>query len=184
MNITWTGKQEFLDPSQQKSLDSKLAKVSKLLDGTGKGDKRAHMILNQHKNQYRAELTLNYLDHQLAGEHVDGDQFTAMNLAIEKLEKQILKVRDKRRDVKKAPREDWEKSAAVVADADIKVEPAMNGRPQLFRVAPGETKPMSAEEAVAEIEPNDPYLVYLDAGTNRPAVILRREDGNFDLVEC
>ena len=33
MNITWTGKQEFLHPEQQKNLDSKFAKISKLLDG-------------------------------------------------------------------------------------------------------------------------------------------------------
>ena len=191
MNITWTGKQEFLDPKQQKNLDSKLAKVSKLLDGNGKSDKRAHVILHHHKNQHRAEVTLNYLDHQLASEHLDGDQFTAINMAIEKLEKQILKVRDKRRDTKKGPREGWDKGAA--ANAISAAEPAANGisaeqsgtgRQMIFRVAPGETKPMTAEEAVVEMEAEDPYFVYLDSATNRPAVILRRADGHFDLVEC
>ena len=57
--------------------------------GEVKRDKQAHMILAQHKNQYRAEITLNFLDHQLVGEHADSDQFTAINMAIEKLEKQI-----------------------------------------------------------------------------------------------
>ena len=191
MNITWTGKQEFLDPTQQKTLDSKIAKVSKLLDGGRKSDKNAHMILHQHKNQHRAEVTLNFLDHQLASEHIDGDQFTAINVAIEKLEKQILKVRDKRRGIKTGPREGWEKGAAtdVLTDVDTsrsKVSEAqhVNGRPQVFRVVPGETKPMTAEEALVEIEPNESYLVYVNSTTHRPAVILRRQDGNFDLVEC
>lgn len=191
MNITWTGKQEFLDPTQQKSLDAKIAKVSKLLDGAGKGDKRAHMILGQHKNQYHAELTLNYLDHQLAVKHTDGDQYTAMNLAIDKLEKQILKVRDKRRDTKKGPREGWDKGAAANAIIASEAEPPTapgaangNGSPRIYRLAAGETKPMSAEEAVVEIDPKDPYFVYVNAGTNRMAVILRRPDGHFDLVEC
>jgi putative sigma-54 modulation protein len=191
MNITWTGKQEFLDPTQQKNLDSKIAKVSKLLDGTGKADKNAHVILDQHKNQYRAEVTLNYLDHQLASEHVDGDQFTAINVAIEKLEKQILKVRDKRRDTKTGPREGWDKGAAAnamsVAASGLNgpaIAQPSNGRPQVFRVVPGETKPMTAEEALVEIDPDELYLVYLNSATNRPAVILRRVDGNFDLVEC
>jgi putative sigma-54 modulation protein len=192
MNITWTGKQEFLDRTQQKSLDAKLAKVSKLLDGSRKGEeRRAHVILDQHKNQYRAEVTLNYLDHQLASEHIDADQFTAMNVAIEKLEKQILKVRDKRRDTKKGPRESWDKGAAantIIAAKPgpngLPAAPAGNGRPQIYRVAPSETKPMSAEEALVEIEPGDSYIVFVDAATHRPAVILRRPDGNFDLVEC
>lgn len=191
MNITWTGKQEFLEPTQQKTLDSKLAKVSKLLDGGGKSDKNAHMILHQHKNQHRAEVTLNYLDHQLASEHIDGDQFTAINVAIEKLEKQILKVRDKRRDTKTGPREGWDKGAAANAISGVALDrielpktPATNGRPQVFRVVPGETKPMTAEEALVEIEANESYLVYVNSTTHRPAVILRRQDGNFDLVEC
>jgi putative sigma-54 modulation protein len=191
MNIAWTGKQEFIHPIQQKSIDAKIAHLSKLLDADGKEDKKAHGILNQHKNQHRADVTLHFLDHHLVGEHIDPDQFTAINMALEKLEKQIVKVRDKRRDIKKGPREGWDKGAA--ANSIIAAQPGAdgipaasvsNGKPQLFRLTPGETKPMTSEEAIAEIEPNESYLVYLDSATNRPAVILRRPDGNFDLVEC
>jgi len=192
MNISWTGKQEFLHPEQQKNLDSKIAKISKLLDGGGKGDKKAHIILAQNKNQFRAEITLNYLDHQVVGEHADPDQFTAINVAIEKFEKQLIKVRDKRRDIKKGPRETWDKGAAANAmiaanpgpEGLPAAAPTSNGRPQIYRLSPGETKPMTAEEAVVEIEAGDPYLVYLNAESNRPAILLRRNDGNFDLVEC
>lgn len=191
MNIAWTGKQEFFHPTQQKSIDAKIAHLSKLLDAAGKGEKKAHGILNQHKNQHRAEVTLHFLDHHLVGEHVDSDQFTAINLALDKLEKQIMKVRDKRRDTKKGPREGWDKG--VAANTVIAAEPgpqgipaalAVNGRPQIFRVAPGDTKPMNSEEALAEMDANEPYFVYLNSSTHRPAVILRRSDGNFDLVEC
>lgn len=192
MNISWTGKQEFLHPEQQKNLDSKIAKISKLLDGGGKGEKKAHIILAQNKNQFRAEITLNYLDHQVVGEHADPDQFTAINVAIEKFEKQLIKVRDKRRDIKKGPRQGWDKGAAAntIIAANPGPEglraaaPVNNGRPQIYRLVPGETKPMTAEEAAVEIDAGDPYLVYLNAGSNRPAIILRRSDGNFDLVEC
>jgi putative sigma-54 modulation protein len=187
MNITYTGKQEHLHPNQQVNIDSKFDKIAKLLDGSGKGDKQAHVILAHHKNQHRAEVTLNYLDHTLVGEHTDPDQFTAMNLALDKLEKQLLKVRDKRRDIKKGPREGWDKGAA--ANSVIAVEPtnpaglpAANGKPKVFRVAPADSKPMTLDEALLVIE--DDYLVYLDSGNNRLSVLLRRDDGNFDLVEC
>ena len=125
MNIAWTGKQDFIHPTQQKSIDSKIAHLSKLLDAEGKGEKQAHGILNQHKNQHRAEVTLNFLDHHLVGEHIDPDQFTAINMALEKLEKQIVKVRDKRRDIKKGPREGWDKGAA--ANTIIAAEPGPAG---------------------------------------------------------
>jgi putative sigma-54 modulation protein len=191
MTINWTGKQEFVHPTQQKNLESKIAKISKLLETSGKGEKQAHIILNHHKNQHRAEITLNYLDHQVVGEHTDPDQYTAINVAIEKFEKQLMKVRDKRRDIKVGPREGWDKGAAantiIATDPGSEGLPASSngdGRPQLFRVMPGETKPMSAEEAMMEIDAEDSYLVFLSSDTNRHAVLLRRSDGNFDLVEC
>ena len=68
---------------------------------------------------------MNFLDHQVVGEHADPDQFTAINMAIEKFEKQMMKVRDKRRDTKKGPREGWDKGAA--ANAVIAAEPGPAG---------------------------------------------------------
>lgn len=188
MHITYTGKQENLHPAQEASLEAKIAKISKLLEGNGKGDKKAHFILEHNKNQHRAEITLNYLDHALVGEHVDPDQFTAINSALDKLEKQLLRVRDKRRDVKKGPREGWDKgasansiNAATPSDPDA-LEPS-EGKPKVYRVAPAEGKPMTLNEALLMIDGDD-YLVYRDAANDRLSVLLRRDDGNFDLVEC
>jgi putative sigma-54 modulation protein len=191
MNVTWTGKQEYLHPQQKEQLDAKLAKLSKFLDVDRKGDKIARVVLTADKNAHRAEITLNYLDHTLVGEHVDADQFTALNLAIERLEQQLLKVRDRRRDIKKGPREGWDKGAA--ANTIIEAEPRnpegvpaavpSNGRPRVFPVVPAENKPLTVEEALLMID-DDPYLVYHNAGKDRLAVLIRRDDGNFDLIEC
>jgi putative sigma-54 modulation protein len=187
MNITYTGKQEHLHPNQKANIDSKWGKIAKLLEIDRKGEKQAHVILAHHKNQHRAEITLNYLDHALVGEHTDPDQFTAINAALEKLEKQILKVRERRRDVKKGPREAWDKGAAansIIAAEPTNPEglPAANGKPKVYRVEPVDGKPMTLEEAMMVI--NDDYLVYRETRTNRISVLLRRADGNFDLVEC
>jgi hypothetical protein len=34
------------------------------------------------------------------------------------------------------------------------------------------------------IDDKEPYFVYRNAQTDRLAVLMRRPDGNFDLVEC
>jgi len=191
VNITYTGKQEFLHPKQKEQLDAKIAKLAKLLEIDGKGDKQARIALTHDKNLQRAEITLNYLDHTLVGEHVDPDQFTALNMAFERLERQIMRVRDKRRDIKKGPREGWDKGAS--ANTMIEAEPrnpdglqaaqTSNGKPKIFRVGPEDNKPMTAEEASMVIG-DDPYVVYHNAGTGRLAALIRRGDGNFDVVEC
>jgi putative sigma-54 modulation protein len=191
MNVAWTGKQEYLHPKQKEQLDSKIGKLSKLLEVDGKAEKQARIVLTHDKNMHRAEVTLNYLDHTLVGEHVDADQFTAMNLALEKLERQMLKVRERRRDIKKGPREGWDKgaSANTINEAEprnpdaLPAAPANNGRPRIFRVQPADGKPLTAEEAILMID-DDPYLVYRDASSGAISVLLRRDDGNFDLVDC
>ena len=44
-------------------------------------------------------------------------------------------------------------------------------------------KPMTLEEALLEMGEDRNYLVYRDAETDRVAVLVRRRDGDFDLVE-
>lgn len=190
MNITYTGKQEVLHPAHEAQLKVKLEKLGKLLEGNGKGDKQVHVILEHEKNHHKAEITLNYLDHTLVGQHLDPEQHTAINGALDKLEKQLVRVRDKRRDVKKGPREGWDKSAsantvtAAEPSSPDGVQAATNDKPRVFRVEPSESKPMTSEEALLEIGSADDYFVYRNAHNDRLAVLLRRPDGNFDLVEC
>jgi len=194
VNISWTGKQDYLHPKQKEQLDTKFGKIGKLLDVDGKGEKKARVALTQDKTMHRVEVTLNYLDHTLVGEHLDPDQFTALTAAVEKLERQMLKVREKRRDVRKGPREDWDKSSAAntVTEAEprsperLPAAPAAvpNGKPKVFRVAPDDGKPLTFEEAMLVIDDKEPYFVYRNAETDRLAVLMRRPDGNFDLVEC
>ncbi len=43
---------------------------------------------------------------------------------------------------------------------------------------------MTLEEALLELDTGREYVVYRDAETDRVAVLLRRPDGHFDLVEA
>lgn len=190
MNISYTGKQEYLHPKQKAQLDTKLAKIAHLLEVDGKGDKNTRVALTQLKNEHRAEVTLHYLDHTLVGEHSDSDQFTALNQAFEKLERQMVRIREKRRDVKKGPREGWDKgaSANTMLEAEprhpegLPAAPVGNGKPKIFRVTPEDGKPLTEQEAMLVIG-DEPYMVYHN-GSGRLGVLIRRTDGNFDLVEC
>jgi putative sigma-54 modulation protein len=185
MTVSYTGKLE-LDRGQQDKLEAKYAKIAKLLDASNKGDRQAHIILNHNRGVHQAEITVNYMDHSLVGAGMDGEQYNALLIAVERLEKQILKVRDKRRDPKFGPKEVRDKTEVEGTRGPSEFLPASqeaNGRRQVFRVAPGEQKPMTVEEAMLVID-DDTYLVYVDAGTERLSVLLRRPDGNFDLVQC
>ena len=64
--ITDVGEESDIHPKQKEQLDAKIAKLAKLLEIDGKGDKQARIALTHDKNVQRAEITLNYLDHDPA----------------------------------------------------------------------------------------------------------------------
>lgn len=180
MKITYTGRQVELAPAQLKKIETQFAKVGKLLDG--REQKEAHVILSLERHLHQAEVTVNYHNHQLVGIGSSVDLFTAINAAIEKLEKQVIKVRAKWRDTKRVPRKE---EAAAEPEPEAAAEPEPEIERRIFRVNHHERrKPMTLDEAILEMEQGAAYLVYRDAETDRVAILLRRRDGNFDLVEA
>ena len=177
MKITYTGRQVELAPAQLKKVEDRFTKISKLLDG--RREFEAHVILSLERHLHHAEATINYYGHQLAGLGSSSDLFTAVHAAVEKLEKQCVKARTKWRDSKRTPRKAVPEVEAEPAPA---TEPETDGR--VFRVNHHrKRKPMTLDEAILEMDKSRDYLVYRDAETDKVNVLVRRRDGNFDLVE-
>ena len=204
MKITYTGKLEALTPAENRKIEQRFAKLSKLLDNK-RGEAEAHVIVAGQRHLQRAEITLQYRDHQLFCESAAADVFTALSGAAEKLEKQILKVRTKSRDTKRVAKQEVPEpveTAPAPARAPKKASaqhvparPAAARRapeprsepesgPQVHRVNHHERrKPMTVDEAMIEIDTYD-YVVYRDAVTKGVSVLIRRRDGDFDLIEA
>ena len=180
MRITYTGRQVELAPAQLQKIKTRMDKVGKLLDG--KEEREAHVVLSHERHLHRAEITVNYHSHSLVCLGENADLFTAIHAAIEKFEKQAIKVRAKWRDTKRTPKR-------TVAEADTAPgRPERSGETEakrIFRINHLERrKPMTLDEALLEMEKGQDYLAYRDAETDRLAVLVRRRDGNFDLVEA
>jgi putative sigma-54 modulation protein len=204
MKITYTGKKEKFYPAQTEKLSGKFDKLAKLLDG--RGERNAHVILDSNRNLHRAEITVNYQQHTIVSEARNADQFLAINSAVEKLEKQVLKLRQKRWDPKKGTKKEVKQAAIITGDEDTAPELGLgakrpekspkarvpnistsNGagrRARVFRVDhSADRKPMTLDEAMLECDRPGDYVVYRDADKNCLSVLLRRPDGNFDLIE-
>lgn len=105
MKITWTGRQVELSPAQTEKLTAQFDTVGKLLDNGG-GPADAHVVLSIERHIHSAEITVPYLHHELVGQASDADLFVAIHAAVEKLEKQALRVKAKWRDGKRVPRKE------------------------------------------------------------------------------
>ncbi len=105
MKVTWTGRQVDLTPAQSQKLTAEFEKVGKLLDN-GRGQAEAHVVLSHERFQNNVEITVPYHDHELVGQGSDPDLFIAIHAAVDKLEKQAIRVREKWRESKRVPRKE------------------------------------------------------------------------------
>jgi len=193
MNINYTGKYEALPPKQRAKLEDKLRKLFKMVER--KGEKEAHVILTQERFLHKVEITINAWDHALIGVGSNGDLVKAAHDAVDKLEKQLLKIQNKRRDTKRhkdkeAVAQVSEPAPAVSSKTSKRASAASlsganrRAAKKVYRVNHSDgNKPMTLEEAMLEMESSQDYLVYRDAQTDRVTVLMRRPDGHFDLIE-
>ncbi len=196
MKLIYSGKTKEFTSELEEKINGKLAKLGKLTEQ--RGEREVHMTHHMERHLHKIELTMNLYDHGLSGEGADGDLQASICHAIEKLEKQIVKVRDRWRDTHRDPKavrsskESWTETAP--ADVDV-AAPKSNGKapgngtvrkPQVFRVNYDEDrKPMTLEEAILEMkgDAETDYVVYRNSERNCLNVLVRRADGNFDLIE-
>jgi len=178
MKVTYRGMPHVLPPKIQQKLDGKFAKIAKLLDG--RGEREAHVMVTQERRMCCAEVTLQFHDHKLVGKGSDADLFTALSVALEKLDAQAVKQRAKWRATRRRTGE--------VPDAPMDGPAGQSvgeySAKRVFRVnGPGRRKPMTLDEAVLEMDKNRDYLVYRDTQREGLSVLVRRRDGHFDLIE-
>lgn len=178
MKVKYTGIQKELPPKLQEKLDAKFTKLSKVLEK--RGEKEAHVVVTTERHLHNAEITLPFYDHDLIGLGSDADLFTAMSIALDKLEAQAIKLSKKWREKTRRGEAEEAEMEEVPAPAN-----SPQGRARVFRVNHQEDrKPMTLEEALLEISSDGhAYLVYRDADKECLSVLVRRADGNYDLIE-
>ena len=196
MKVTYTGKTKDFTPQLEKKVEEKLAKLGKLIEQ--RGEKEAHVCHRQERHLHKVDIKTWFYDHALLGVGEDADLTTAVCDALEKLEKQIVKLRSRWRDTHRDPKStraskeslngtpaSSENRAATPPKTAKSTLNQQASKPKVFRVSYAEdTKPMTLEEAMLAMEDNLDYMVYRDCDHSGTCVLLRRRDGHFDLIEA
>jgi len=194
MKLIYSGKTRDFTPELEAKILTKLSKLSKVAEQ--RGEREVHFVHQMERHLHKVEFLMNFYDHPLVGEGHDEDLTIALTQAAEKLEKQLLKLRDRWRDTHRdakgvrSGKENWDGAQAPdTLPAAVSGEPAktaLNGtarKPKVFRVNYDEDrKPMTLAEALLEIDGTD-YVVFRNSDRNCLSVLIKRTDGNFDLVE-
>ena len=202
MKVSYKGIKSGLPAKLQEKLDTKFAKLSKLVDG--RGEKQAHVVVTSERYLHKAEITLHVHNHQLVGIGSDSDVFKAISAALDRIEKQAAKEGAKWRgtvrrsdSIKVVSAKDAELGASKpVALRKIVPRKAAAGNNGQTRRTPASSdarvfrpnqhergKPITLEEALLEMEDGRDYVAYRDADKQVVCMLIRRRDGHYDLIE-
>jgi putative sigma-54 modulation protein len=142
----------------------------------------AHVILEVLKKTQRAEISLLANGKALFGEQETNDLYSAIDLALDKVERQVKKLasRKKARGVHSG----HAGTASVRHQVLAPERSDSGGPPKVMRTRRVPAKPMSIEDAILEVERNkDEFIVFRNSTTEGLSVLYRRRDGNYGLIE-
>lgn len=195
MKLIVSGKTKDFTPELEEKFGAKLAKLSKFIER--RGEREAHVVHQVERHLHKIEVIVNFYDHSLIAQTADPDLDTALCQAVENLEKQVMKMRSRWRDNHRDPKgtrllkENGNTASAATTETVPAAKRNHNGsmaqtrpQPKIFLVDYTEDrKPMTLDEALLEMEQAVNYVVYQDSDRQCLSVLVRRPDGNYDLIQ-
>src|SRR5262245_19896852 len=180
MTIVFTGRKAHLTADLRALATGKLQKLQTLL-----GDiLDAHVILKREKRRQIVEMVVKARGRTLAAEAEGAEVDEAVGLCADRLLTQARRHADRRTSRRKG-RGAWktgrrtEPLAAVPVDGD-----GDGGGPGLVRMGRVTLVAMTVREALLRAGDQDqPVLVFRDLASERLAVLFRRQDGRYGLLE-
>ena len=181
MQVTYTERHAKISDAEKKKAAAKFAKIHRILSANR--DLEAHVIFSKNGNDVEAEVTLHALHHTLVVTDRNGDAFTALNHALTKLEKQAVKNKVKLIETRRPSRQRGDLSQAVAAVLP-KIAPEKPNGNRVVAARKMVSKPLTIEEARIVLDQKDrDQVTFRDMESGRICVLLRRRDGNLELIE-
>jgi len=166
LNLTFRH-MEATDSLRNYAID-KIKKLKKYLDTP----LSANVVLSVEKFRHIADVSINVDGTIIRGVEETGDMYSAIDLVVDKLEKQIKKHRSKIRQRRgeeqvKEDREDVESLEENLIEAEQMI-----------------AKPMDPDEALMQLKANGlEFIVFRNSTTQKINVLYRKSDNRFGLIE-
>lgn len=183
MEIVVKGRNIPVTEALEQYATEKVERLCKFFDDE-RSDSRAEVELMHERNRSIsepevAETTLFINGAVLKAREASGDMYASIDRMSDKLERQVRRFRGRQIDR-------WQgqlKNAPAAAQPFVAEEEEEIG-PRIVRTKQFQMKPMSAEEAVLQLELLDhDFYVFTSADTGDINVVYRRRDGDYGLIE-
>ena len=154
----------------------KLGRIEKYLGDSN--NVRATVMVNVKGHNQKVEVTIPLKTVILRAEETRDDLYAAIDVVVDKLERQIRKNKTKLQS--KKMKENFSKDFMLDSIEKIDEE----NEDKIVKRKKIEVKPMSEEEAILQMELLEhQFYIFRDAETNNVAVVYKRNEGNYGIIE-
>jgi putative sigma-54 modulation protein len=179
LRLIVTGRHVTVTDTAREQIERKLRPLERLLEDSAVS---AQCVIARERQMHVCELTVHARgDHMLHGVGRGSGLAVAVAGAVAKVEQQAHKLKDR-----------WKKrrrtgSTAAETARSVSAEPPASSDgagPRVIRARPSELKPMSLEDATLQLAGGgQAFVVFRQAKSDAVAILYRRPDGHFGLIE-
>jgi len=187
MDVTISTRRTELTPRLEDYVKEKVGRLDRFVDGLD----RAEVHLFEETNpriidkKETCEVTLEGHGHHLRAKVSAPDSFAAVDAAVAKLEKQARKLKtrllNRWQNTGDAALLEAANSVTFTDELQAEEEPPP---PRIVKSKKFHIAPMTPDDAVLELElVNHDFYFFHNTETERAAIVYRRDDGDYDLID-
>ena len=155
-------------------VQEKLDRFDRLLDNPAE----ANVVLSVEKFRHMAEINIIGDRLTINGKEETIDMYSAIDMVLDKLEKQIKKSKEKIRERRSGAKA---RNKSMLAEETNLPDEELERQIKIKNI---EYKPMHVEEAALQMDLlDDNFLVFTNARSDQVNVLYRRKDGHYGLIQ-
>ena len=177
MEILIRGEKIEVTKAIQEYAKEKLNRITKYIGNSE--DIKATVVASVKGHNQKVEVTIPLRNVILRAEETRDDLYAAIDVVVDKLERQIRKNKTKIQSKKMKEK----LSKDFMFDAIEKIEDEKEDN-KIVKRKMVEVKPMSEEEAILQMELLEhQFYIFKDSETDKVAVVYKRKEGNYGIIE-
>jgi ribosomal subunit interface protein len=178
MNYHIRGENIEVTPAIRQYAEKKISRLERYFNEAPNANVHVNLKVYQDKTS-KVEVTIPLPELVLRAEERNQDMYAAIDLIVDKLERQIRKHKTK---VNRKLREQGSTKELFSVNEEPNAEE--ESELPIVRTKQFSLKPMDSEEAVLQMNLlGHNFFIYTDAETNATNIVYRRKDGKYGLIE-
>jgi putative sigma-54 modulation protein len=177
MEIKIRGEKMKITDAMKDYVEEKLGKLDKYLEKSN--EVKANVIVKVKGHLVTVEITIPLKSFILRSEETQEDFYAAVDLTIDKLERQVRKNKTRLMSMKNQNKKSYDFNFE-----SIEFEKEEKETNKIVKRKTIEVKPMNEEEAILQMELlGHQFYMFKDSDTDKAAVVYKRNDGNYGVIE-